>query len=100
MQNKRHLIFSFLLLGMLSACSTQPVNQPVADSARAVASKDQGITSYPSAATFDLKANVGKTYVSFMKSKVKPALDKLGDKANGGGGGFDNIGAGHLRSRG
>ncbi len=99
MQNKRHLIFSFLLLGLLSACSTQPVNEPAVDSARAVASKDQGITSYPAAATFDLKANVGKTYVSFMKSKVKPALDKLGDKANAGGGGFDNIGADTYQSQ-
>lgn len=54
---------------------------------------DLGITSYPTASTFDLKANVGKTYVYFMKSKVKPALDKLSDESNGGGGGFKNIGA-------
>jgi len=94
MQNKRHLIFSFLLLGLITACSTHaPVNVPTVETARAVASNDQGITSYPASATFDLKANVGKTYVTFMKSKVKPALDNLSDKSNGGGGGFDNIGA-------
>lgn len=60
---------------------------------------DQGITTYSAASTFDLKANVGKTYVSFMKNKVKPALDKLSDESNGGGGGFKNIGAGAYQSQ-
>lgn len=94
MLKKRNLIFSLVLLSLVS-CSTWervssvPPHQP---EARAIASKDSSIA-YPAAHTFELKNNLGKTYAYFMKTKVKPTLDKLSDKNNGGGGGFDNIGA-------
>lgn len=86
MLKKRTLFLSLLLLALVTSCST-----PVEKTARSVASANPGIT-YPANASFDLRTNLGKTYASFMKTKVKPALDRLGDANNGGGGGFDNIG--------
>lgn len=99
MLKKRHVIFSLILLALTTACSTSnvtntSVNAPQVDTAttRTVANTSSGIA-YPAAATFDLRAHVGKTYAHFLKTKVKPSLDKLSDTSNGGGGGFDNIGA-------
>lgn len=98
MLHKRQLIFSLILLAITTACSTGPsntsANAPQVDTStvRTVASSSNGIE-YPAAATFDLRTNLGKTYTSFLKAKIKPTLDKLSDISNGGGGGFDNIGA-------
>ncbi len=94
MLKKRNLLFSLLLLSLVSCSTWEKVSSvPQHESeSRSIASKDSGIA-YPAASTFDLKNNFGKTYAFFMKTKVKPALDKLGDSSNGGGGGFDNIGA-------
>lgn len=94
MLNKRKLIFSLLLFSLVSCSNWEKVSSVPAhpSEARAIASSNAGIA-YPAAHTFDLKHNLGKTYAYFMKTKVKPALDKLSDKNNGGGGGFDNIGA-------
>ena len=89
---KRQLLVSFFVLALSSACATKSPVVVTTDSNRAIASKDRSIV-YPAAATFDLRSNLGKTYVTFVKNKIKPTLDKLGDIANAGGGGFDNIGA-------
>ena len=99
MFKKRHLLFSFLLLAALSSCSTHKDATPtLTNSERVVASSDQGIA-FPAYATFDLRSNLGKTYTTFLKKSLKPTLDKLSDTANGGGGGFDNVGAsGFLRN--
>ncbi len=48
---------------------------------------------YPANATFNLSDFRGNTYVSFLKANVKPALDRLSDANNGGGGGFDVVGS-------
>ncbi len=48
---------------------------------------------YPANSTFDMSAEKGKTYITFLKTKLKPALDRLSDSKNGGGGGFQNIGS-------
>lgn len=94
MISKRSLMFSLLLFSLVSCSHWERVSSvPTHQSeTRSIASKESGIA-YPAAASFDLKNHVGKTYAHFMKTKVKPALDKLGDTSNGGGGGFDNIGA-------
>ena len=100
MQRKKQFYF-LILLSLISSCSTslQKDNSNVVqnhsdtlNNSREIAAKDLSIV-YPANATFDLKTNLGKTYVSFIKAKIKPALDRLSDKANAGGGGFDNIGA-------
>ena len=91
-KNKQLPIFFLATLTFASACSTNEHTVDFNDTNREIASVDHSIQ-FPQAATFDLKSNLGKTYVSFMKTKIKPILDKLGDTANGGGGGFENIGA-------
>jgi hypothetical protein len=48
---------------------------------------------YPAEASFKMNDFRGTTFVTFLKENLKPALDKLSDTKNGGGGGFDNIGA-------
>lgn len=90
---KKRQFLALLMLGLLSACSTSKVAivAPSEPTVRSVASKEQGLF-FPQARTFDLRTNFGKTYAHFMKSKVKPTLDQLSAKANGGGGGFANIG--------
>lgn len=98
MLKKRQLLFSLTLLSIVTACSIyEPYVGPVAKttptpSLRSIASQNLGIA-YPASQTFDLRSNLGKTYTHFMKTKVKPSLDRLSDVNNGGGGGFENIGA-------
>lgn len=87
-----------LLLLLVSACTTQKpqhlANLEVADSesTRQIASSGSGIT-YPATASFQMSHLSGQTYITFLKQKLKPALDKLSDRNNGGGGGFENIGS-------
>jgi hypothetical protein len=52
-----------------------------------------GIMSYPQERSFKMADFKGKTYTSVLKAKIKPSLDSLSDKKNGGGGGFTNIGS-------
>lgn len=93
MLKNRNILLSLILLSFFS-CSTHQSVSVVSESneSRTIASKDQGIA-YPLSSSFDLRTNLGKTYIFFVKTKVKPALDKLSDVSNGGGGGFDNIGS-------
>lgn len=85
-----------VLLAFVGACSTQPTVQTVSteatESNRQIASAGTGIA-YPASASFKLSDVKGSTYIAFLKAKLKPALDKLSDKKNGGGGGWQNIGA-------
>lgn len=89
-----------VLLAFVGACSTQPTQQVVnnehSDSNRQIASAGTGIN-YPSSASFRLSDIKGSTYISFLKAKLKPALDKYSDKKSGGGGGFENIGSANFR---
>lgn len=107
---KKTTIYGLCLLIILgfSACSTPSkhetleISSPASttiearnetpQSIRSVANLDSGITFHPKA-TFDLKDFKGRTYTFFMKNYVKPTLDLLSAKENGGGGGFTNIGA-------
>lgn len=83
-----NMILSLLLL--ISACTTQ---RPIStESSREIASSGTGIA-YPASASFQMSELKGQTYITFLKQKLKPALDKLSDKKNGGGGGFENIGS-------
>jgi len=81
-----------LALVIFTGCSSQQnVN-------RQPASVSQGIA-YPANASWDMSQIRGSTYTSFLKTKLKPALDKLGDSKNGGGGGFKNIGSAAFKSQ-
>lgn len=92
--------FLVLLLLISSACSTPHqavVKDEIAASGphreyREIASSGPGM-SYPASSSFKMSDIRGTTYITFLKEKLKPALDKLSDKKNGGGGGFKNIGA-------
>ncbi|MFA6236699.1 MAG: hypothetical protein WC635_05170 [Bacteriovorax sp.] len=93
MLKKRRYFSSLILLALLVSCSSHITPKQAEDySERSPASKEQSIA-FPATSSFDLKSNFGKTYVTFVKRNLKPALDKLSDKGNGGGGGFDNIGS-------
>ncbi len=59
---------------------------------RSIAQATDGIV-YPPERSFDLRDYQGKTYAYFMKTVVKPTLDRLSAESNGGGGGFENIGS-------
>lgn len=52
-----------------------------------------GIMSYPKERSFKMADFKGKTYTSVLKAKIKPSLDSLSDKENGGGGEYTNIGS-------
>lgn len=95
------MLFSriLVLLFFISSCATNHNYQPTSDissyeskSSRYIASTNVGM-SYPASATYDLSSIKGTTYITFLKNKLKPSLDVLSDKKNGGGGGFQNIGA-------
>jgi hypothetical protein len=94
MLKKRQLFSSLLLILLISACSTNkfPPIPPENPSLRAIASSERALV-FQDFASFDLKEIKGSTYTHFMKTKVKPALDKFSDAKNGGGGGFYNVGA-------
>lgn len=85
-----------ILLAFVGACSTQPTQQVVShensDSNRQIAAVGTGIN-YPAGSSYRLSDVKGSTYIAFLKSKLKPSLDKLSDRKNGGGGGWENIGA-------
>lgn len=86
-----------VLLLLAAACTSGPKNQTAhldvaSDTDRFIASSGPGMA-YPAAASFKMSEFRGTTYVTFLKEKLKPALDKLSDKKNGGGGGFSNLGA-------
>lgn len=88
-----------VLLAFVGACSTQQTVQTVStdsESSRHIASAGTGIN-YPASASFRLSDIKGQTYITFLKNKLKPALDKYSDKKNGGGGGFENIGSANFR---
>ncbi len=88
-----------ILLAFVGACSTQQTVQTVStdsESNRQIASAGTGIN-YPAGASFRLSDIKGQTYITFLKNKLKPALDKYSDKKNGGGGGFENIGSANFR---
>ena len=86
-----------VLLLALSAVACSSTKEQVAlegDFAdREVAAANVGIP-YPKERTFDLKDFKGKSYLSVVQKKIKPALDSLSSRAAGGGGGFENVGAG------
>lgn len=87
----------FVLLFFISGCSTRLQYvaigpEQTVEASREVASTGTGIP-YPVGGSFRLADFKGSTYVTFVKNKVKPALDKLSDVRNGGGGGFNNIGS-------
>lgn len=92
------LVTSFALFLLVSACATQApqtIAPQVADALqekREIASSGTGIA-YPPSASFHMSELKGQTYITFLKRELKPALDKLSDKKNGGGGGWDNIGS-------
>lgn len=92
---------SLAFLAVLSACSTHHYYTPTTDvaatevavneSERDIASQGTGIP-YQTY-TFNMAQLKGQTYITFVKQKVKPALDSYADTKNGGGGGFKNIGS-------
>lgn len=92
--------FLVLLLLVSAACTTPHKQGPSDDVAsvaphreyREIASSGPGMA-YPAASSFKMSDIRGTTYITFLKEKLKPALDKLSDRKNGGGGGFKNIGA-------
>lgn len=89
-----------VLLTFVGACSTKPTIQTVStdsESNRQIASAGTGIA-YPAAVSFKLNELKGQTYITFLKNKLKPALDKYSDTNNGGGGGFKNIGSANYRA--
>lgn len=90
---------SYLMLLALVSCATQKYQQipdvayqSDAEAYRQVASAGQPMV-YPSNVTFDLAQVKGQTYITFLKNKLKPALDQYNDRKSGGGGGFQNVGA-------
>jgi hypothetical protein len=88
-----------IMLAFVGACSTQQTIHTVStdsESNRQIASAGTGIN-YPAGASFRLSDIKGQTYITFLKNKLKPALDKYSDKKNGGGGGFENIGSANFR---
>lgn len=95
--------FLVLLLLASSACTTPHKPESVVtleshDANRVIASSGPGMT-YTASQSFDLRNIKGTTYITFLKEKLKPQLDVLSDKNNGGGGGFNNIGsAGYLKN--
>lgn len=86
-----------LALLMLMSCTTGK-NQEVVqtenglEQGRDIAMANPGMQ-YPSNYSFRMQDHRGQTYITFLKQKLKPALDSLGDRRNGGGGGFKNIGS-------
>lgn len=88
-------LFVLLLLG---ACTTGPHQvqttevEPLQDTNRVIASSGPGMT-YTAPQTFRMSDYRGTTYITFLKERLKPALDRFSDRRNGGGGGFKNVGA-------
>lgn len=82
-----------VLLAFVGACSTQQTVQTVStenhDSNRQIAAVSTGIA-YPSSVSYRLQDFKGSTYVSVLKNKIKPSLDKYAD-------GFENIGSVNYR---
>lgn len=84
--------FSLLFLAVVAGCSSAPQ----LDSKREIASSEaaaQKEIAFPESHSFDLKNIKGQTYITFLKNELKPAMDMLSSKENGGGGGFDNVGS-------
>lgn len=87
---------SLLLLALVAACSTAPQQTALVSSdsnrdiASAAAVKE---IPYPADFTWDMKDLKGQTYITFLKKQLKPAMEKLDAKENGGGGGFKNEGS-------
>lgn len=86
-----------LALLMLVSCTTGKKNEVVQteagiDQNRDIAMANPGMQ-YPSNYSYRMQDHKGQTYITFLKQKLKPALDSLGDRSNGGGGGFKNIGS-------
>lgn len=95
----KQLMFSLLVLGFV-ACSSadkfhseQELSYESQNVAREIAQAREGIQ-YPASQSFRMSELRGSTYIHQLKTKIKPALDRLSDRKNGGGGGFDNIGSG------
>lgn len=83
------LQLSLALLAIVSACSTHQYYTPTSE--REIASIGNGMTY--NTYSFQMNQLKGQTYITFLKQKLKPALDSYSDKNNGGGGGFKNIGS-------
>jgi hypothetical protein len=94
-----HALFFLLLLASCTSGqkSSEQLNQEVvsseyaSDIGRDIAQASQGISTYPTTHSFKLSDFRSSTYTAVLKSKIKPALDKLSAKSNGGGGGWKNI---------
>lgn len=89
-----HAAFFLLLLVSCSTTHQELVSSEYAsDVSRDIAQASQGISSYPSTHSFRMNDFRGYTYAAVLRTKIKPALDQLGAKNNGGGGGWKNIGS-------
>lgn len=82
-----------VLLAFVGACSTQPTVQTVStentESNRQIAALNTGIP-YPSNVSYRLDDFKGTTYITALKTKIKPSLDKYAK-------GFENIGSANFR---
>lgn len=91
--------FLLLTLVLVSSCTSWfSSHHEVAQSDSSVVNRDvafvgDGISAYPTTHSFHMRSFKGTTYTHVLKTKIKPALDQLSDKSNGGGGGFKNIGS-------
>lgn len=96
-----HALFFLLVLASCTSGQkhSEQANQELvstefaSDISRDIAQASQGISSYPATHSFRMSDFRGNTYTAVLKAKIKPALDALSAKSNGGGGGFKNIGS-------